>query len=243
MQTLVECICGKKYEVDSDAIKDFECEGCGRSLTVPNAAVAEQVKQLKAQIRSGPYGVREAVKIAVALKSPHVLPVLSLAAESGVRDAVSKVIVGLIAFPGPGHDMLIDWLKSNRLSVSRLASALRDEGSEHGPAFVCALIDKGYIKESQIGEIAPYLGDSEEVKAVKTLKSARLSYPHLSAILDMQLSKLQHLDDSASDIPESAKKIPGQVESPEVEKKGCMGMLLVIGVFFGGFVGVLAKLV
>ena len=233
----------KKYEVDSDAISDFECEGCDRHLIVPNAAEAEKVQQLKAQIRSGPYGVRQAVKIAVALKSPHALPVLSLAAESGVRDAVSKVIVGLIAFPGPGHDMLIDWLSSNRLSVSRLASALRDESSERGPAFVCALIDKGYIKESQIGEIAPYLGDSEEVKAVKTLKGARLSYPHLSAILDMQLAKLQHLDESALDIPESAKKIPGQVIEPEVEKKGCMGMLLLVGLFFCGLVGVLAKLV
>ena len=79
---------------------------------------------------------------------------------------------------------------------------------------------------SQIGEVAPYLGESESVVAVQSLKSARLSYPNMSGILDMQLSKLQHLDDSASDIPDSAKRIPGQSGSSEPQKKGCMGLLI-----------------
>lgn len=241
METRVECVCGKKYQVDNTVIDNFECEGCGRNLTAPSNSMAERVSQLRKQLDTGPHGVREAVKEAVTMKSPHALQVMAIAAESGVRDAVSKVIIGLIEFPGPGHDMLIEWLKTRKLSVSRLVSALRDEKSERGPAFVCALIDKGFIKESQIGEVSPFLGDSDAIIAVKTLKSARLSYPNLSSILDAQLAKLQHLDDSASDIPESAKRIPGQqVDTYGGEKKGCMGLLL-CGIFLGGLVSALVN--
>ncbi|MHC4840830.1 MAG: hypothetical protein ACYTDT_07670 [Planctomycetota bacterium] len=239
MQTRVECICGKKYEVDAAAIGNFECEGCGRNLTVPTASVAERVEQLRAGLKGGPPGVRDAVKQALEMKSFHALPILALAAESGVREAVSTVIAGLVDFPGPGHDMLHDWLRSGKLSVPRFASALRDEKSERGPKFVCDMIDRGELRESQIGEIAPYLGESEFVVVVQTLKSARLSYPNLSGILDMQLSKLQHLDDSALDIPDSAKKIPGQDASSEQGKKGCAGLLF-LGV--GLFIGVVVEL-
>lgn len=228
MEVLVECICGRKFHVDSEQVDEFECESCGRPLTVPPEAMVAKLATLRARMATGEPGMREAMREAAALRNVHVLPLLRAGAESGVRDAVNTALCGMCDMQGPGTDLVANWIAEGRLSMSRLASAFRELKYERGTDFLCGLIDNGGLKENQIAEVAGYLGETGSPAALETLKAARKAYPNMSAILDAALSKMRHLDSSAGGVPDEAKRIPGQPGAESPAKKGCLGILVVL---------------
>lgn len=229
METYVECTCGKKYNVDRKQVEHFPCEGCGRALTVPGEAMAARLAALRQRMREGGEpGMREVAKAAVELRDFHALPLLKEAAQSGVREAVNTALVGLADFDGGGTDVLAEWVRSGALSPTRLTAALREKEFTKGAVLLCTMIDSGHLKEPQIAEVASYLGDTGSKRALETLKAARRTYPNLAGILDDAMSRMKHLDDSAGDIPDEAKRIPGREHEPAAaqQKKGCMGVLV-----------------
>jgi hypothetical protein len=103
MAVLVECICGRKYEVDGAQVKQFDCETCDRKLVVPTEAVSRRLQQIRERMSQGEPGVREGAREAAALQNPNALPLLRAAAESGVREAVNTALVGLTDADGEGR--------------------------------------------------------------------------------------------------------------------------------------------
>jgi hypothetical protein len=231
MQVYVECICGKKYHVDRAQVQKFDCEGCGRTLVVPTPQLEAKLNHIRQRMKQGEPGMREAMSQAVELRNPHAMPLIKEGAQSGLREAVNIALVGMADFPGPGQDVLNDWVASGRLSVNRLISAMREGKYEQGADYLCELVAQGKLKESHIAEIAPYLGESGSQKALETLKALRRKFPNLGGILDDALAKLRDLDENAGAIPDEAKMIPGRPSGRQSErlpekKKGCMGLLL-----------------
>jgi len=232
MEVLVECICGRKFQVDSEQVKEFECESCGRPMVVPPPPMAQKLAAIRARMGTGEPGMREAMRDAAALGTPHALPLLRGGAESGVREAVNTALCAMCDLVGPGTDLVAIWIQEGRLSMSRLASAFRELKYTSGTEFLCGLIDDGKLKENQVAEVADYLGETGSQRALDTLKAARKAYPNMSSILDQALTRLRHLDASAGGVPDEAKRIPGQSASAEEApaKKGCMGVLLMLAV-------------
>src|SRR5690606_20764488 len=107
---------------------------------------------------------------------------------------------------GPGRDVLKDWIREGALSMSRLISAMREQKYEPGAEYICDLYEAGLLKENQVAEVAPYLGDSNSVRALKTLRDARARYPNLGGPLDSAMARMRHLSASAGAIPDSAKR-------------------------------------
>ena len=237
MNVLIECICGKKYDVDPNLVKEFDCEGCARKLTTPGRELSVKLKVLRGQMVKGEPGMRDAVKGAAQIQDFHALPILIHGAESGVREAVNTSVSALAEFDGPGRDLLVEWVRGGRLSITRMVTAFREEDYDGGPAFICRLINDGILKENQITEAASYLGDSGSSEALNTLRTARSAYPNLGDILNSALLKLKDLDANAGSIPEEAKRIPGREQpDPAAEKKGCMGLLLWLLIPLAGIV-------
>jgi hypothetical protein len=240
MQVYIECVCGKKYDVDRTQVNKFECEGCGRALTVPAPQLVKELDALRARMQQGEPGMRDAMKQAIEMRNPHVVPLIMQGAQSGQREAVNIALVGLADFPGTGQEVLASWLTGGELSVARLVSAFREQGYKPGADYLCVLINNGKLKESQIAEAAGYLGESGSEGALHTLKEQRRKFPNLSGILDDALARLRHLDDNAGGIPDEAKQIPGRAsarvsardEAP-ARKKGCMGLLLAVAAAVG----------
>jgi hypothetical protein len=119
--------------------------------------------------------------------------------------------------------------------MSRLVSAMRELKYEPGAEFICELIENGKLKENQIAEVAPYLGDSDSHRALEVLRACRRKYPNLGGPLDDAMARMKHLSGSAGAIPDEAKRIPGresQAHEP-VGKKGCMGLLLAVALVVG----------
>jgi hypothetical protein len=241
MQVYIECICGKKYHVDRTQVNKFECTGCGRALSVPAPQLIAELDRLRARMKQGEPGMRDAMKQAVEMRNPHVVPLIKEGAQSGMRESVNIALVGLADFPGPGQDVLTAWLVSGELSVSRLVTAMRDLDYMMGADYLCVLIEKGRLKESHITEAASFLGDSGSERALITLKEQRRRFPNLSGPLDDALSKLRHLDEGAGGIPDEAKQIPGRASARTSarqserlpRKKGCMGLLLAVAAALG----------
>lgn len=244
MSVYVECICGKKYEIDPEQVSKFDCEGCKRPLQTPSPKLVSALNQLRERMKQGTPGLRDAMSKASAIRNFHAIPLLKAGAESGEREPVNIALVGLVDFPGPGQEMLVGWVKSGALGLSRLVTALRERDHDGGPDFICELIEKGILKESQLAEVAPYLGRSNSPRALQVLKAARRKYPNLGGLLDSALSNMRELDDTAGDIPDEAKRIPGRKGSARVEeateKKGCMGLLLALLVTAGILAGIAA---
>jgi hypothetical protein len=241
----VECVCGSKYEVDRAQVKEFECEACKRRLEVPPPAMAEELTRIRIKMQQGPPGMRDAARRAAELRSAHALPLLKVAAESGVREAVNASLVGLVDFAA-GQELLREWIRSGTLSVSRLITAIVEEHYEKGVDFVCNMISKGNIKESQLAEVAPWLGKTGSQRALDTLREARRRYSNLGGILDDAMANLRDLDETAGSIPEEAKMIPGRPSGAEPlvpPKKGCMGLLLAPLIVVGMVVVVITMLV
>jgi len=239
MEVFVECICGKKFNVDRTQVEHFDCEGCGRHIDVPTAALDAKLKQIREQIKRGSPGMRDGVRAAAKLRNFHAVPILKTGAESGVREAVNAALVGLLDYK-PGQDVLTEWIRTGAMSISRLTNACTEEGYEQGVEFVCRLISGGQAKESHVAEVAPWLGKSGSQRALETLREARRKYPNLGGILDSAMSDLRDLDDRAGGIPDEAKVIPGRPrEEPLPEKKGCMGLLLALV----GALGMLAAVI
>lgn len=234
MAIYLECICGKKYEIDRSQVEQFDCEGCGRKLHVPDEQQVEQLAAIRARMKQGEPGMRDGVTQAVAMRSLHAVPLIKEGAESGMRESVNIALVGLVDFPGPGHEVIQDWVKRGALSMSRLVSAMRELKFE-GSDFLCELIEKGHLKENQVAEVAPYLGDSNSIRALEVLREARRKYPNLGGPLDQAMARMKHLSASAGAIPDSAKRIPGRENTEEEvsEKKGCMGLLLALALVIG----------
>lgn len=230
MAVLVECICGRKYQVDPRQVTEFDCETCDRRLLVPSEAVSKRLQSIRERMTQGEPGVREGARDAASMQNAHALPLLRAAAESGVREAVNTALCGLADFEGAGTELINQWINEGRLSVSRLASAFRELRHERGTAYICAMIDDGRMKENQIAEVAGFLADVGSPEALTTLKAARLKYPNMSPILDSALARLRHLDPDAGGIPDEAKRIPGRENQPvqEAPKKGCFGLLLLV---------------
>lgn len=244
MSVYVECICGKKFEIDRAQVQDFDCEGCGRKLKVPSPELEKKLGALRTRMQEGEPGLRDAMTQAADLRNFHAVSLLKEGAESGMREAVNVALTGMADFPGPGRDVLKDWVKSGALTMSRLISAFREQKYEPGAEYICELFEAGLLKENQVAEIAPYLGDSNSPRALRALREARQKYPNLGGPLDDAMSRMKHLSASAGAIPDSAKRIPGREASePEPEKKGCMGLLLALVVSFGMLAAVLGWMV
>jgi hypothetical protein len=233
--TYVECICGKKFEIDRAQVEQFDCEGCGRNLRVPSAEVEQRLQAIRQRSQGGEPGMRDAMQQAADLRDFHAVPILKTGAESGMRESVNIALTGLADFPGPGHDVLKDWIKRGALSMSRLVSALREQKFERGSDFICDLIDAGALKENQIAEVAPYLGDTGDLRALEVLREARRKFPNMGGLLDSAMSRMKRLDESAGTIPDEAKRIPGRaaVDAEPEAKKGCMGLLVALALAFG----------
>jgi hypothetical protein len=245
MNVLVECICGRKYEVDRTQVEQFECESCKRSLEVPKPAVADELARIRQKMKQGPPGMRDGAREAAAMRSAHALPLLKAGAESGVREAVNASLVGLVDF-GQGQEVLREWIRGGALSVPRLITAIVEEHYEKGVDFVCNMIAKGNIKEGQLAEVAPWLGKTGSQRALDTLREARRRYPNLGGILDDAMANLRDLDETAGSIPEEAKVIPGRPSGAEpmvAPKKGCMGLLLAPVIVIGMVVVMIAMLI
>lgn len=233
--TYVECICGKKYEIDRAQVEQFDCAGCGRNLHVPDEKLEQQLTQLRARMKEGEPGMRDAMNRAAALRNFHAVALLKEGAASGIREAVNIALTALVDFDGPGRDVVLEWIKSGALSMSRLVSALREQKYEGGAEFISELVETGVLKENQIAEVAPFLGDSNSLRALEVLRASRERFPNLGGLLDDAMKRMKHLDESAGGIPESAKRIPGR-EAADAEppaKKGCMGLLLVLALALG----------
>jgi hypothetical protein len=242
METYVECICGKKFHVDRSQVEEFDCEGCGRHIVVPTPPLDARLKQLRELQQKGAPGVTESARKAAEMRNFHAVPILKQCAQSGVRDAVNVALVGLVDYP-PGRDVVTEWIRGKSLSVTRLTGAMTEEKYSSGVDYVCALITKGYLGESQVAEVAPWLGKSESQRALDTLREARRKYPNLGGILDSAMVGLRNLDESAGGIPDEAKRIPGRstdAEEPEQQKKGCLGLVLVIVLALGMLASVIA---
>ena len=241
MSVYVECVCGKKYEIDRAQVKQFDCEGCGRKLTVPSAELEKKLNALRVRMKEGEPGLRDAVTQAAEMREFHAVPLLKEGAESGQREPVNISLTGMADFPGPGRDVLKDWVKSGTLSMSRLISALREQKYDPGADFICDLYEDGLLKENQVAEVAPYLGDSNSPRALRTLRDARARYPNLGGPLDAAMARMKHLSATAGAIPDSAKRIPGrELTDEQPEKKGCAGLLLALALSFGMLVPVLS---
>jgi hypothetical protein len=232
MATFVECICGKKYEIDRAQVEQFDC-ACGRNVKVPDAPLIAELDKLRARMREGEPGMRDAMTQLAAMRNFHAVPLLKEGAASGVRDAVNTALVGLIDYPGPGQDALIEWIRGGTLTMARLVTALREQ-KYAGADFLCGLIEKDQLKENQVAEVANYLGESDSHRALEVLRAARRRYPNLGSVLDDAMQRMKHLSGSAGAIPDEAKRIPGreEVEEPEA-KKGCAGLLLALMVVIG----------
>lgn len=240
MSVYVECICGRKYEIDREQVQQFECESCGRNLQVPGPELERELLRLRERMKEGEPGLRDAMTQAAAMRNFHAVPVLKEGAASGVREPVNIALTGLVDYPGPGRDVLKDWIREGALSMSRLISAMREQKYEPGAEYICDLYEAGLLKENQVAEVAPYLGDSNSVRALKTLRDARARYPNLGGPLDSAMARMRHLSASAGAIPDSAKRIPGrELTDPQPEKKGCMGLLLALCLSFGMLAAVL----
>jgi hypothetical protein len=232
MATFVECICGKKYEIDRAQVEQFDCS-CGRNVRVPDAQLVAKLDKLRARMKEGEPGMRDAMTQAAAMRNFHAVPLLKEGAASGVRDAVNTALVGMVDFPGPGNEVLIEWVRSGTLTMARLVTALREQ-KYSGADFLCGLIEKDLVKENQVAEVAPYLGDSDSHRALEVLRAARRRYPNLGSVLDDAMQRMKHLSGSAGAIPDEAKRIPGrEATEPAPEKKGCAGLLLALVVVIG----------
>lgn len=239
MTVLVECICGKRFEVDPGQISQFECEGCGRALSVPKPELAKALQGLRERMKQGEPGIRDAMTAAAKLRDFHAVPLLKEGAQSGVREAVNTALVAMCDLPGPGQELITEWIGNGMLSVTRLVAALRESKYEKGADFLCSLVAADKLRESHVAEVAPYLGESGSQRALQTLKELRRKYPNLGGILDSALARLRHLDEGAGAIPDEAKVIPGRESQREpAAKKGCMVLLLAIV----GVLGTLAAL-
>ncbi|MCB9932295.1 MAG: hypothetical protein H6841_02620 [Planctomycetes bacterium] len=230
MTVYVECICGKKYEIDRSQVEQFDCAGCGRSLHVPDEKLEQKLLQIRARMKEGEPGMRDAMNQAAALRNFHAVPLLKEGAASGMRESVNIALTAMVDFPGPGREVILEWVKSGALSMSRLVSALREQKYEAGGDYISELIETGTLKENQIAEVAPYLGDSNSLRALEVLRAARERFPNLGGLLDDAMMRMKHLDENAGAIPESAKRIPGR-EAPDADapaKKGCLGLLLAL---------------
>ena len=201
MSVYVECICGKKYEIDRAQVEQFDCEGCGRNLHVPDEKLVAKIGSIRELMKKGEPGMRDGMTQAAAMRNFHAVPLLKAGAESGMRESVNIALVGMVDFPGPGREVLQDWIKRGALSMSRLVSALREQKYEGGE-FLCELVEKGLLKENQIAEIAPYLGDSYSHRALEVLREARRKYPNLGGLLDSAMARMKHLDETAGEIPD-----------------------------------------
>ena len=229
MAVLVECICGRKYQVDPAQVKQFDCETCDRRLIVPTEAVSKRLQQIRERMQQGEPGVRDGAREAAALQNPGALPLLRAAAESGVREAVNTALCGLTDAEGEGRKLVMQWIEEGRLSVSRLASAYRENKHLGGISYLCAMIHQGKMKENQVAEVAQFISEGGTPEALEALKSARARFPNLSPILDDALANLRHLDATAGGIPEEAKRIPGRENTPpetRAAKKGCMKIVI-----------------
>lgn len=230
MEVVVECLCGKKYSVDSTTVNEFACQGCKRNLSVPDLELHKQLASLRQAWQDAGDNVKRKAAVAeqaADLRNPHALPLLQAAAQSGVREAVNAALVGLCRYAGAGQELLFGWLRQGALGVTRLVSAFKETGFPEGVDFLCDAIDAGKLKENQISECAAFLGESGQPRALATLKALRRAYPAQAGILDNALAKLAHLDESATEIPENAKLIPGRPsQAAEPARKGCMGVLL-----------------
>lgn len=232
MATFVECICGKKYEIDRAQVEQFDC-ACGRVVRVPDAPLVAKLDKLRARMKEGEPGMRDAMTQAAAMRNFHAVPLLKEGAASGVRDAVNTALVGLVDFPGPGQEAVNDWIRGGTLTMARLVTALREQ-KYPGADYLCALIEKDLLKENQVAEVAPYLGESDSHRALEVLRTARRKYPNLGSPLDDAMQRMKHLSGSAGAIPDEAKRIPGrEATEPEPAKKGCAGLLLALVVVIG----------
>jgi hypothetical protein len=233
MAVYVECICGKKYEIDRAQVEQFDC-ACGRNVRVPDAQLVAKLDKIRARMKEGEPGMRDAMNQAVAMRNFHAVPLLKEGASSGMRDSVNIALTGLTDFPGPGREVLLDWIRGGTLTMSRLVTSLREQ-KYAGSDFVCELIEKDVLKENQVAEVAPYLGESGSHRALEVLRTARRRYPNLGGPLDEAMSRMKHLSGSAGAIPDEAKRIPGR-ESQAAEpvgKKGCAGLLLALALVVG----------
>ncbi|MBX3459596.1 MAG: hypothetical protein KF696_06465 [Planctomycetes bacterium] len=239
MAVYIECLCGKRFQVDPAQVSQFECEGCGRSLTVPKPELAATLEKLRERMKQGEPGMREAMAAAAKIREFHAVPLLKEGAQSGVREAVNTALVALCDLPGPGQEVITEWIGNGMLSVTRLVAALRESKYDKGADFVCTLVAADKLRESHVAEVAPYLGESGTQRALETLKDLRRKYPNLGGILDSALAKLRHLDEGAGTIPDEAKVIPGRQSQREpAARKGCLALLLAIV----GVLGTLAAL-
>jgi hypothetical protein len=117
--------------------------------------------------------------------------------------------------------------------MARLVTALREQ-KYAGSDFICELFEKDLLKENQVAEVAPYLGDSGAQRSLEVLRSARRKYPNLGGPLDDAMSRMKHLSGSAGAIPDEAKRIPGrESQAAEPVKKGCAGLLLALVLALG----------
>jgi hypothetical protein len=239
MSAYVECVCGKKYEVDRAEVQQFDCEGCGRKLQVPSAALEQKLKQLRERMQQSEPGLKDATRQLAELRNFHAVPLLMAAAQAGNREATNLALVGLADFPGAGHDVLTMWLEDGGLSMARFTGAMRDCRYAGGADYLCGLAEKGKLKENQIAEAALYLADFGGERALHVLRKARRDFPNLGGPLDDALARMRHLDESAGGIPDEAKRIPGRapgasgpilassgIFAPAEKKKGCLGLLL-----------------
>lgn len=241
MSVYVECVCGKKFEIDRAQVQQFDCEGCKRNIQVPSPELEKKLNALRARMKEGEPGMRDAMNQAAAMRNFHAVALLKEGAESGMREAVNIALTGMVDYPDYGRDVLKDWVKAGALSMSRLISALREQKYEPGAEFICDLYEDGLLKENQVAEVAPYLGDSNSPRALRTLRDARARYPNLGGPLDSAMARMKHLSASAGAIPDSAKRIPGrELTEPEAEKKGCAGLLLALALSFGMLAAVLS---
>lgn len=232
MEVVVECLCGRKYSVDNATVEDFPCTECKRTLSAPTDALHKKLEGLRAAWRDSGENIKRKAAISeeiAAVQDAQALPLLALAAQSGVREAVNAALVGAARYEGPGHDLLYGWMKDGTLGVTRLVSAFKESNFAGGAAFLCDAIDAGKLKENQISEAAEFLGDSGSPRALSTVKALRRAYPSQAAILDRALARLAIVSGSATAVPEEAKNIPGRASQQVAPAKaGCLGVMLFV---------------
>ncbi|MBP9891212.1 MAG: hypothetical protein KBG84_04850, partial [Planctomycetes bacterium] len=137
MEVVVECLCGRKYSVDNATVEDFPCTECKRTLHPPTDALHKKLESLRAAWRDSGDNIKRKAAISediAAIQDAQALPLLQLAAQSGVREAVNAALVGAARFEGPGHDMLYGWMKDGTLGVTRLVSAFKESKFAGGAA-------------------------------------------------------------------------------------------------------------
>jgi len=245
MPILVECICGAKYEAPKELGGGrVDCEKCKRELRVPTAEWDAKYRKELARFASQHEVERvNALKAIRALGTPSIMPALIRAVYDPSRAVVNQSLAAMLSAGEWSRAHLLEYMATGALRPARLVAMVREEQYWEAAPILCDLIDAGKFNENQISEMISLLGEARNERCISTLKALRHAYPNLAMLIDNALAPYKKLDSQVNRIPETATRLDDSSDAKVQEmaasqrttqKKGCMGMVLLVVLPLGG---------